>query len=875
MKPLRVLLPVLLLLFSAQASAALYIVGSATAFNWKRAQMQEVSSNVFSWEGYLSQGGELKFMTLADGWGNHWGPAKPYDRLDYGVCNVRLHTNGDYKFIVDRAGWYHLEVDTKNRLLTAAMKDGSIPQARQWPERFYPIGTAADGYGTLQEVDKDAGIYSGMLTLNEGDLLFHSSSAVSDWGKRPVTAQLHKNATATIKKPWLTLSTDRCAYSPGETVSFSSTTVPPSGARVRYRHLADVVSDTILNSKTWTWTVPDEDYCGYMAEAYIPEEDHDAILATIAIDVSSDWHRFPRYGFVATFGSDKSLGTTLTEMKRLCRFHINAVQFQDWHCDHDQPLGGTREKPASAYKDIANRTIYLSAVRNYIQRQHEMGMQSIFYNLCFGVVDGYLDRGVKEEWLLFKDNKHKTKDRHDLPDSWKSDIYLADPANEEWQQYLADRNDDVYAVLDFDGYQIDQLGNRGTLYDYQGNTVSLTSGYASFIQAMKRRHPEKRLIMNAVSEYGTSAIAETGKVDALYNEVWGCHNYDALTNSEAQFSNLKSIIDKNRNTAHGLQTIFAAYMDYCCSNASFNTPGVVMTDAVIMALGGSHLELGGDHNLSREYFPSASVKTTTELDDWMTRYYDFMTAYENLLRGDWTENSSVNISSTAVTINKWAPKNGQVTQLTRTVEGRKVIHLLNFMCQESNRISDPAYLLCWHDRNGLRPWPVEQHNVPLTISGLGNIGKVQRIWVASPDYMGGAVQEITDYTLASGRLTLNLPDLQFWTMLVIEPESSVDDTVYGSAVDGQELVNSGSYALSAASSSYPFSLPANATFQASLSLPDLTLTLEREDADEVVTVPLLPATSAMWTLDGRPATPTEGGIQVGKGFKRVTLPSAN
>ena len=182
-------------------------------------------------------------------------------------------------------------------------------------------------------------------------------------------------------------------------------------------------------------------------------------------------------------------------------------------------------------------------------------MKSFFYNLCFGVLDGYESRGVSEEWLLFKDQNHSRKDKHDLPDDWKSDIYLANPANPDWQAYLADRNDDVYACFDFDGYQIDQLGNRGTLYDYYGNKINLTSGYASFIQAMKQRHPEKRLVMNAVSEYGAQEIGKTGKTDCFYNEVWGCHSNNALTNTEARFSNLKNIIQNNRSYNAALQTV--------------------------------------------------------------------------------------------------------------------------------------------------------------------------------------------------------------------------------------------------------------------------------------------------------------------------------
>ena len=571
--------------------------------------------------------------------------------------------------------------------------------------------------------------------------------------------------------------TDKCSYSPGEQVTFTLSTTPAESTRVRYRHLADVVADTVLTTKSWTWQVPADDFRGYMAEVYTTDGNSDQILGTIAVDVSSDWKRFPRYGFVATFGNDKTISKVRTEMAWLNRCHINAVQFQDWHYCHDWPLAGTREKPLSTYKDIANRTIYSSSVRNYIIRQHQLGMKSFFYNLCFGVLDGYQSRGVQEEWLLFKDRNHSQKDKHDLPDSWKSDIYLANPANPEWQAFLAERNDDVYACFDFDGYQIDQLGNRGTLYDYRGAAINLPTGYASFIRAMKNRHPDKRLVMNAVSEYGAAQIGKTGMTDCFYNEVWGCHSNDALTNTEGRFSNLKNIIQNNRSYNKALQTVFAAYMNYCCDNSNFNIPGVVMTDAVMFALGASHLELGGDHMLCREYFPYAGQTMTADLKDWMTSYYDFLTAYENLLRGNWTENTAIRVSASDVTVNRWEPVNQQITQVVRNVEGRKVIHLLNFCTQESNKITDPAYLLCWHDRDGLRPWPVEYKDLSLTISGLSAITGNCRVWVASPDYLGGAVQKVSDYTLNSGTLHMKLPYLQFWTMIVIEPENTDPDAL--------------------------------------------------------------------------------------------------
>ena len=855
-----------ILLLPLRMWAGLYIVGSATEFMWNRQPMTEFSDGLYQWHGYLTYGGELKFMTESSGWDSHWGPLTTSASISYGTSQIGLHASGDYKFRVTAEGNVILTVDTQQKKITLTREDGSVPAVPIYPQYIYPLGTAVTSGSdySLWQRGTDSGIYCGRLSLQEGTLSFHSQPYRKIDGARPVEARFSAQATANKKKLYYNISIDKCAYSPGETISFTLSATPVTGLRVRYRHLADVVADTLLTAKTWTWTAPAQDYQGYMVEVYTTDGTSDLIHGTIAVDVSSDWTRFPRYGFVATFGSDKTLSVVRNEMTWLNRCHINAVQFQDWHYCHDWPLGGTREKLFTSYKDIANRTIYTSAVKNYISRQHQFGMKSFFYNLCFGVLDGYESRGVKEEWLAFKDQNHSQKDKHDLPDDWKSDIYLANPGNTEWQDYLAERNDDVYACLDFDGYQIDQLGTRSTLYDYYGNKIDLPSGYSSFIQAMKKRHPHKRLIMNAVSEYGASEMGATGKLDCFYNEVWGCHSNNSLTRAEAQFANLKSILDNNRSYNPALQTVFAAYMNYCCDNTNFNTPGVVMTDAVMFALGGSHLELGGDHMLCREYFPHMGQKMTAELEDWMTHYYDFFTAYENLLRGNWQENSTVKVTARGAYVNKWEPVNQRITQVARDVEGRKVIHLLNFYTQESSNVQDPAYLLCWHDRDGIRPWPVEHKELVLSISGLSGVGKIRRLWIASPDYLGGAVQEITDYTSSSSTLRFTLPALQFWTMIVIEPETTAtDNLIYGPTEEGTTLDITTPNSLQAVDSENQVWLfPFEGLFDATVDFSAGILTFSGDAVDGHIQIPLAPQRIERFTLSGTPAGVKSRGVVI-------------
>lgn len=559
-----------------------------------------------------------------------------------------------------------------------------------------------------------------------------------------VTDVVKVNASLTVS-----LSTDKACYKPGETVTFTAVGTVPADAKVRYRTQTEVVAEQAASGQTWTWTAPDADFTGYLVDVYRTESDgSETVLGTIGVDVSSDWTRFPRYGFVATFDASKTAaGVIEQEMAFLNRCHINGVQFQDWHNKHHWPLGGTRDKLDEVYKDIANRDVYTSVIKKYIDVQHSYGMKTMFYNLCFGALSDAAQDGVKEEWYLFKDTKHSQKDSHDLPDSWKSDIYLVNPANKEWQQYIGDRNDDVYANFDFDGYQIDQLGDRGNLYTYDGGKANLQLGYESFVKAMKERHPGKRLVMNAVSSYGTYSIAQ-GDVDFLYNELW---------DSESSFSSIRDIIHNNELYGrHDLQTVFAAYMNYTKADnpGEFNTPGVLLTDAVMFALGGSHLELG-DHMLCKEYFPNNNLTMSQELRDAIVRYYDFMTAYQNLLRGGGAETEAGVSSTSDVKVAAWPPVIGNVTAFSRQVGDKKVVHLLNFMDADN---------LSWRDMNGTMPEPRLVEGLPLRMKATA---KVNKIWVATPDALGGAVQELP-FKQAGGEVVFTLPSLKYWTMIVVE-----------------------------------------------------------------------------------------------------------
>jgi dextranase len=542
------------------------------------------------------------------------------------------------------------------------------------------------------------------------------------------------------------VTTDKAAYQPGDNVAFTADKTY-SNTYVRYRHLGEILEEAPLSGTSWTWTPPSQDYQGYMAEIFIKHADgSEEIVGTVGIDVSSDWVKFPRYGFLSEFGqlNDDDMAGIINNLNK---YHINGIQFYDWMYRQHQPLAGTPGNPMAMWNDIMNRSNYKSTVDGYIAKAHQKNMKAMFYNLAFGVLDDYDPAQITPQMFIYKDANHNVKDMHELGPPFISNIYLTDPANSSWTAYLAQKNDDVYQVFDFDGYHIDQLGDRGNVYKYDGSSANLDNAYPTFISAMKAAHPDKKLVFNAVNQYGQQQMAG-GPLDFLYTEVWGPNE---------GFKDLTTILENNHNYGGGKNTVLAAYVNYNKANSQgiFNTPGVLMADAVIFAFGGSHLELG-EHMLAKEYFPNKNLSMTAELKASLIEYYDFMVAYQNLLRDGGTFNSPVITTGDGkLNLGSWPPGMGKVAAVGKQVGSRQVVHLLNFTNANS---------LNWRDADGTQ-------NAPATIEkAMVNVqvtGPVTRIWYASPDYKGGAAQPL-EFTQTGNSVNIKVPSLKYWGMIVIE-----------------------------------------------------------------------------------------------------------
>jgi dextranase len=449
---------------------------------------------------------------------------------------------------------------------------------------------------------------------------------------------------------------------------------------------------------------------GYGVTAELVDENYVVHSSAItAFDVLGDWTERPRYGFLTDFGSDRhDIGET---MDALTRYHINGLQFYDWQYRHDSLL-----PPMEEYIDPLGRRLSLRTVMEFIQAAHDRGMAAMPYLAIYAASLDFWEE--HKDWGLYDaDGKPLTFDRF---------LGLMDPSpHGPWIDHLLDECDRVIVQTSFDGLHVDQYGEPKEGYNARGEMVDLPFAFNSFISLLKNRFQEMAVTFNAVGNWPIDQLAIAPQ-DFLYIEVWSFTPH---------YTDLLRIVQEGRQKSGGKPVVIALYQP-----AEW-LENVRLTDAVIMASGGSRIEIGENGRLLTDpYFPNHSA-ISDELRSTLTRYHDFLVRYGDLI-GPQAEDE--------VDIAVHAPEDVRI--VSRISQGWLVISLINFSGQNDAH---------W-DKAHSAPKPIE--NATVLISG---VDEVERVYLASPDMDDPTLHE-SDWWCTSGSVTINLQRLDYWTLVAVK-----------------------------------------------------------------------------------------------------------
>lgn len=564
--------------------------------------------------------------------------------------------------------------------------------------------------------------------------------------------------------------TDKSRYCPGDTVTviiecrnfgeaaFSGTL---EFRLKRFGQLADTYPDMELklNSgeaavKTFVFVPPEEDFRGYTLEAYLSDGSKTVDYAMHAVDVSSDWNRYPRMGYLTKYfeQSDEKVEANLDW---LSKFYITGLFYYDHMNAHDEPLAGTAENPDENWKNVANVDVDGSTFKHIQEYANSKNMLNFAYNLNNGGFDDYLEKGLKAEWGTYKDKNHQNQDYHPMSVYWKTEkLWLFDPGNPEYQEYYVNNHRALFEAQSWDGMIIDSLSGRPyTIYDYYGNVIPLDERYAGLIQKF-RTEIGTRVMFNASDGYGMNQVAEETDYDILFGEIYENHYPTYLS--------LKDASDNAYSYTKGYRGVsYPAYMHFESepANYKFNTPSVIFTNSVINATGGNHLELGDRGMLHVVYYPANRMSMKVELEEATRRQYDFSVAYEELLRGPGLEE----VFKKTMIDGHFTTRMGSAGAIWTFAKenqmlGAEIIHFLNFETITTTE---------WKDPKGKQVAPEVIENA---VTRYYTDKEVTQVLVGSPDSHEGILQDVP-FTLGedkNGRyVEFTMESLEYWNMVVL------------------------------------------------------------------------------------------------------------
>lgn len=358
---------------------------------------------------------------------------------------------------------------------------------------------------------------------------------------------------------------DQARYNPGVAVAVSAVIQETSGlgswsgnVGFTLSHLGSTVSTGSVpatvsangsTTVTWTVTPPSADFQGYLVSITAGGS-----TAATAVDVSSTWAHFPRIGALTGYPAGSSAATADADVATLVRrYHLNALQFYDWMWRHENPVkkNGDGSLPAT-WTAWNGDVISPDTVKTYISAAHNHSVAAMPYTMSYAALQNYdTVSGVSSAWRLNYASTSQPWVFMMKPNQPATNLYMFNPANTSWQNFITGKYVDEVNTMGFDGVHLDQLGNWGAMTDASGSPVDLPSGLASLVAAARAALPVgKALGFNAVDGYGGSNVASGKNTDYLYSELWDNHE---------TYGAIKTYLDDQQLASGGTPSIIAAY----------------------------------------------------------------------------------------------------------------------------------------------------------------------------------------------------------------------------------------------------------------------------------------------------------------------------
>lgn len=577
-----------------------------------------------------------------------------------------------------------------------------------------------------------------------------------------------------------------------------------AGASVKVSNLT-VASEWLTNNTGYLVTISVNDKLGKALTS-----------KRVGLSVEDDWTVFPRYGIVAGSPTDqnsilvKNFKAYRKELELMKSMNINSYFFYDAYSEATNPFPKGIDSFVQKWNTWSHTQVDTKAVKELVDQVHKSGAVAMLYNMISAdsnpknpalplaalVYNFYDSFGKKGEPMTYTIGDNPTQ------------VYY-DPANPDWQKYIAGVMKSAMDRMGFDGWQGDTIGdNRVTDYEHRHSTDEadshmMSDSYASFINAMKDLIGENYYItINDVNGGNDDKLAKA-RQDVVYNELWTNGGSVLPGRMQVAYGDLKARIDMVRNKT-GKSLIVGAYMeepgiDYtvpggkatngagkdALAGKPLQTDATLLVDATVAAAGGYHMSIAALANanaalnvLQSAYYPTQYLSVAKDAIRKLYNYQQFITAYENLLRGEGVTNSTQAVSTKNVAgenLSKDAlgVTGNQVWTFAKSGKGFSTVQMINMMGINAG----------WHNEEGYadNKTPAAQENLTVRLSLAGKTAQeaakiANQVYVTSPDDWATSSMKKAQASLETDDngqpvLVISVPKLTLWNMLYIKEDT--------------------------------------------------------------------------------------------------------